>query len=160
MIELKITPEMVSSARAEAQELGSLRNSITSGEGNVAGFIGELLVADFYGATRVSGNRNYDMTVGDLRVDVKTKRRTVEPAPHYFATVAAYNTKQECDYYVFTSVLTTLDFGWICGWLSKDEFFEKAQFFRKDDPDPSGQFGWTFTADCYNVPLSELKDKP
>lgn len=43
MIEVKITGSQIDKAKALAQELGQLNNSITGGQGNLAGFIGEIL---------------------------------------------------------------------------------------------------------------------
>ena len=41
MIEVKITPQMKKRAWAKARKMGKLRNSITRGQGNIAGFLGE-----------------------------------------------------------------------------------------------------------------------
>ena len=43
MIEIEITPEMVDKARIKAEELGTIRNSITKGKGNLVGFLGEVV---------------------------------------------------------------------------------------------------------------------
>ena len=40
MIEVELTPDMLSRAKKKAKEMGQLRNSITKGDGNVAGFLG------------------------------------------------------------------------------------------------------------------------
>ena len=41
MIELNITKEMIESCKEKANEIGKLKNSITRGEGNLSGILGE-----------------------------------------------------------------------------------------------------------------------
>ena len=41
MREVEISTAMMENARIKAKELGSLRNSITRGGGNIIGFLGE-----------------------------------------------------------------------------------------------------------------------
>ena len=53
---------MVKSAFLKASKLGSLNNSILSGSGNAAGYLGEEAVADYLGADIVSdGEYNFDL---------------------------------------------------------------------------------------------------
>ena len=41
MIEIKITERMKQRAWRKARSMGKLKNSITAGDGNIAGFLGE-----------------------------------------------------------------------------------------------------------------------
>ena len=41
MIEIKITEDMKKRAWRKAREMGEINNSITKGDGNIAGFLGE-----------------------------------------------------------------------------------------------------------------------
>ena len=47
MIEVKITPQMKKRAWDKARKMGKLRNSITRGQGNIAGFLGEEIANAF-----------------------------------------------------------------------------------------------------------------
>lgn len=151
--------ELVDEAMAKAQELGSLKNSIRSGDGNFVGILGEMAFAREYGFT-YAPTYNYDViTTGGKKLDVKTKERNVACLESYLATVADYNTKQECDGYVFLSIYTNSDDAYVVevmGWLPKDEFYQQAKFYREGDRDPGGD-GWTFKADCYNIYYSQLR---
>jgi len=156
MIEVAITPEMIKQAQKEAEELGVLRNSITEGNGNVAGILGELVVAKATGSTK-SNTRDYDLLRPDgSKSDVKTKRCTSQPESYYECSVADFNTSQRCDSYVFVRVLKDFSKAWIVGELPKKEYFEKAKFLQKGDYDPSNN--WKCKADCYNVPISKLNE--
>ena len=65
-----------------------------------------------------------------------------------------------CDYYLFTSIYGDYSRGWILGYLKKEEFFEKAIFFKKGDvdPDPRGD-KYVFPSNCFNVKVEQLNCK-
>ena len=46
MIEIDISTDQLDRARKKAVEMGKIPNSITNGGGSLAGFIGEVIVAD------------------------------------------------------------------------------------------------------------------
>ena len=60
MIEMAITEQMKEIARVKAEEMGKLYNSITRGDGNVAGFLGEAMVAKYTGAA-MTNTYDYDL---------------------------------------------------------------------------------------------------
>jgi hypothetical protein len=70
--------------------------------------------------------------------------------------VAALNTKQACDIYVFTRVLKDMTKGWILGWLNKEDYFNSAIFLKKGQVDPSNN--WKVLTDCYNLPIHKLNN--
>jgi len=154
--EIEITTEIIDNARIKAKELGQLRNSITRGKGNLIGFIGEEIALSCLGG-KAENTYDYDLTLKDgTKVDVKTKSTSVKPLPHYDCSVAAYNTKQDCDAYAFVRVKNDLSVGWYLGILPKSTYFDVAERFNKGDIDSSN--GFTIKADCYNVKISELQD--
>lgn len=138
-----------------ASQIGVLKNSIRKGEGNLVGCLGEVLVARHLKADQ-NNTYNYDLTRSGVKLEVKTKECTSSPQPHFNCSVAAYNTKQDCDYYVFVRILNDLKRAWILGYMQKNEFFKKATFNKKGETDSTSSFGWTFRADCYNLPIREL----
>jgi hypothetical protein len=155
MIELDITEEQASKAKELAKDLGTLNNSITRGQGNLAGFIGEVAVADYIGASHAN-TYDYDLVTADNKtVDVKTKRTNYPPRDHYDCSVAAFNTRQKCDYYAFVRVKNDLTKVWILGFYDKRKYFQDAKFHTKGEFDPSNNF--TFKADCYNMPIKSLQ---
>lgn len=154
--------ELVEEAQARADELGSLNNSIRAGAGNFVGILGEMAFAREYGFT-YAPTYDYDViTSGGKKLDVKTKERTVASIDSYLATVADFNTKQECDGYVFLSIFENEDGLYVVevmGWMPKDEFYQEAKFYREGDRDPGGN-GWNFKADCYNIQYGQLRPIP
>tara|TARA_A100001515_G_scaffold144911_1_gene150706 strand:- start:1748 stop:2224 length:477 start_codon:yes stop_codon:yes gene_type:complete len=157
MIEVTITDEMLLAARAKAVEMGKINNSILKGGGNVAGFLGEQVAMSVLGG---DWNNTYDYdftTEAGKRVEVKTKQTSVKPLPHYECSIAKFNTKQDCDAYAFVRVLNDFSIGWFLGVLTKETYFDKANFLKKGDIDPSNNY--TVKADCYNVRIDQLEEK-
>lgn len=157
MVEIIPSQSQISTAQEKAKELGSLNNSIRNGEGNVYGFLGEIIVSEYINAS-VSNTYDYDIIKGEVRIDVKTKCCTSKPQENYFCSVAAFNTKQDCDVYIFVRILEDFSKAWILGGRSRSGFLKNAIFFKKGEIDPSSTFGWTFRADCYNMKIADLKE--
>ena len=157
MIEVTITDEMLLAARAKAVEMGKIHNSILKGGGNVAGFLGEQVAISVLGGDW-NNTYDYDLTTeAGKRVEVKTKQTSVKPLPHYECSIAKFNTKQDCDAYAFVRVLNDFSVGWFLGVLTKEAYFDKANFLKKGDVDPSNNY--TVKADCYNVRIDQLEEK-
>lgn len=78
------------------------------------------------------------------------------PLISYDCSISSYNTKQNCDVYVFTRVQKDFSRGWILGYMNKNEYFDKAVYLKKGEIDNSNNF--TVKSNCYNIKISELYD--
>ncbi len=162
IVRIALTPQMVSEAEGLAEDLGILRNSITKGDGNLAGFLGEVAVAKHFEGRGIPVEHNntydYDLTIGKKRItiDVKTKRCTSKPFPYYECSVANFNATQKCDRYVFARV--TAREVYLLGWITKEDFKEKAVFHKKGETDTNivGGKPFKFHADCWNIRIDQL----
>lgn len=156
MIEVEITEQMKQRAWRKAREMGKLKNSITKGDGNIAGFLGEQ-VANFVICGDISNTYDYDIVKDGTTYDVKTKRCTSEPKPNYECSVASYNTVQKCDMYVFVRI-ENIDGkwgrAWVLGYMPKKEYYEKAKKLFKGQRDGDNWF--KVKSDCYNLRIDEL----
>ena len=154
--EVSIPIEMIDIARKKADEMGTLRNSITKGDGNIFGFLGELIVAKYLGI-KVDNTYDFDMKLHNgKKIDVKTKATSVKPKLNYECSIAAYNIKQVCDFYVFSRVHKNMNTGWVLGYMPKKAYLDTATQLKKGDYDPSNNF--TVKADCYNLEIEKLYD--
>lgn len=173
------TKKQIKTAQAREKEIrkmleardgrGHLNNSITEGDGTLAGYVGEELVRDYYNFLPSDTDPeifHYDALdpkhLG--KIDVKTKRCTSEPKPEYNCSIAATGAGQQCDYYAFVRVLNDLSQAWILGFIPKADFFalslKKNLVFKRGQPDPTSNRGWRFKWDCFNLPISDLLDAP
>ena len=153
MKKFKITKTALDRAKARAEKLPLLNNSIRKGEGKMVAYIGEEVAKHVLGG-EIEDTYDYDIVYGETKVDVKTKERTVPPRNYYECSVADFNTRQDCDEYAFVSVLDDLKEAWYLGKIGKKEFYETATFHKKGEVDPDNNF--TFKADCYNIPIHKL----
>jgi hypothetical protein len=152
MITVTVSSDTLKRARQKAEDMGKLNGSITKGEGNIAGFVGEEVVAGVLGITEWENTYDYDMTKDGMKIDIKTKRRNVPPLPHYDCQVPAQQMRQKCDVYVFVSVSYDNSKAWVLGYMPKNEFTTTAKFRAK------GSFDGAFEVknDLYYVPVSAL----
>lgn len=178
-IHCKIPRNLIAEANKLAPK-GAINNrSITNGERNVVGVLGELCYIKLIECICVDSfidytpTYDYDMLLGTLKFDVKTKQRTVAPRGDYAASIAAYSkNKQHCDYYAFTSITIDratneyTDFYYL-GHIRKNNYFKRATFKKKGELDgnnivnKNGNFKpFTITEDCYNIEYNKLTQYP
>lgn len=137
--------------------------------GRLVGFIGELSIIKYlynnsikYDWQNIDPNKpnfNFDIQINNLKIDIKSKDRTVEPKLDYECSIAGYS-RQLCDYYVFTSITrnSQLEYPYhtanILGYIPHDEYYENAKTWKKGDIDTSN--GWVVSIDCFNLPIEKL----
>lgn len=157
MIQLSITDEQFKRA-VELFEFKKLNNSITQGEGNLAGALGEILIVDKFSGLQAN-TYDYDIIINGYYIDVKTKRFTAKftPTRDWNLNIPDFNTTQKCDHYCFVGMADDYKNAYLYGFISRDNFYKKAVFGKEGEIDPNGNGTWKFRADCYNILISELK---
>jgi hypothetical protein len=152
MIECQIDDSLIELSRKRQLKMGVLAKSFTQGRGSLYGFIGEYLALSVVGG-ELADTFDYDI-MSDLTYtyDVKTKKVSSIPKPHYECSVSAYQRRQKCEAYIFCRVLKDMSKGWVLGWMPKDEYFEKSRFLMEGDRDGV----YTVRESCYNLPISQL----
>lgn len=161
MLELPITENQ--KARIELNKLNYVLNgSFTHGGGNIYGSAGEIVALDYLIATgheaKLAQTYDYDIIADGLRIDVKTKTTNVNSVPdNYICSVSNWNTRQECDLYLFVRVKKDLSIAWILGVISPAEFYKNAFFLKKGQPDPyAPEKEYRVVSDCYNIKSDQL----
>ena len=156
MIELTVTKEMIESCKQKAESIGKLKNSITKGEGNLSGVLGEYLTHKQLTKSIWKNTFNYDLIEYGVRIDVKTKRCTSAPQDFYDCSIAETSLHQHCDEYVFVRILNDMSKALLLGRMDHKEYFKKARFMAKGEVDLNNNF--TVKANCYNLQIKELHD--
>lgn len=162
IVNVKVTKKMAIKAWNKSKEQGTLTNSIRSGEGNLIGYIAEEAVKSFFGIEDTNDNCfDYDFIYKNEKYEVKAKETKYYPELHYEASIADYNTRQKCDYYVFTRVLkheTDLipKNVFIMGYMPKEEYMQVATFKKRGTRDTSNN--WLVKKDCWNIPYFKCYD--
>ena len=165
MLQLPFDNKMIREATNWAENLGGIYNSITKGDGNYVGRLGELALAKHLGV-EVEDHKDYDLIYNDSKVEVKTKRRATKPKSNYTVNIASTSRHQKPDTYAFLSVeYSDRDSGgnysdllkiWLCGYKSAEQFFEEAEFWPKGTPDPPF---FKAHSDMYVMKVGELDER-
>ena len=161
MVEMVITDEMISMAKLRREKMpGVIRNSIMGGNRTFEGCLGEVVVAIHMNAKYIT-TYDFDLVCKEYKIEVKTKVRSVLPKPHYEVSIANFNTKQECDYYVFVSLYcpkgkTLPEKAHIVGCYPPKQYINDAKFLKQGEIDPDNNF--VVRADCWNMKISDLKN--
>ena len=165
MLQLPFDNKMIREATNWAENLGGIYNSITKGDGNYVGRLGELALAKHLGV-EVEDHKDYDLIYNDSKVEVKTKRRATKPKSNYTVNIASTSRHQKPDTYAFLSVeYSDRDSGgnysdllkiWLCGYKSAEQFFEEAEFGPKGTPDPPF---FKAHSDMYVMKIGELDER-
>lgn len=157
MREFPITSEQIERAM-RLYDFDTLNNSIMSGKSNIYGALGEILAFDVFSKfmpVDMKSTYDYDMIFDNrVRVDVKSKRINVRPQESYNCSIAACNTTQKCDMYLFCKIKEDLSVGYIVGYCDKDEYFRRATFGKQGTMDRDT--GFFIKADCYNLQIKDL----
>ena len=154
MIEIEIQKHHIDKAKAMADDMGILNNSIMNGKGNIYGFLGEIILSEILNLKQCN-TYDYDLvTPNGKTVDVKTKKTKMKPLPYYECSIAAYNTTQSCDYYAFCRIDNSMNYLWFLGIIDKTLYFNKARFLKKGQQD--GDNGFIVRADCYNLSIEYI----
>jgi len=152
MIEINITPQILLKAEEKAARVGILKNSLKKGEGNLAGFIGEIVVKNYLGGQQID-SFDYDLFLENKKIEIKTKLTAVKPLPYYTCSVASYYL-QNCDFYLFVRVKNDYNLAWILGYKSAEDI-RKFPLLKKGDFDKSNNF--TVKMDNYAIPIKDLE---
>ena len=154
IIERDITKDMIEEAKKEAKEQGVLRNSFTRGDRTVSSILAEIMFCKYSGAKRES-TYDYDCILDGKKIDVKSKECSSIPMPMYEVGVPVSQEKQQCDTYAFCRIYKSLEKGWILGFMTKNEYYEKAYPCEAGQVDDNGM---KYKAPSWNMRIGELHD--
>lgn len=111
------------------------------GDGNkdeqFTGLLGQTVFADLLGSNRPRGDIGFDggidFIVNGIKIDIKTMTRTVPVKSHYVHNFIGYQLKYETQGYVFASYNKRTNIMTICGYVTKEQFIERAKFYKKGE---------------------------
>jgi hypothetical protein len=162
-----LTTEDLEVCREKAKAMGELKHSIIQGKGNLTGFCGELAVHKYLKDSEWVSHDSYDYDIvfGRLKIDVKSKWCNGYPEETFDCSIAAYNTTQKCDSYVFCRVTSeeSKDYDnpstvYILGYMPKAKYFANARLWKKGECDATNNH--IFTVDTYNCKIRDLFAMP
>ena len=153
---INISEEQIERAK-KLYSFKELRGSITKGEGNLRGALGEIIVFDIFTDKGSEINKkstfDYDLIIDGYKIDVKTKATNYKPIDSFNCSIPAAQKRQKCDYYFFTYITYDYKQCYLAGYKSKESFFKQSTFAKKGELDKGY---WKYRADCYNLRMKNL----
>ena len=140
-----------------------MRNDGSDGnqDQQLVGVIGQNMMALALGKPFMRPSTTHDggvdFEVFGLKLDIKTMGRTVPPQLNYVNNFMASQMKFSVDGYVFASFNKTNNKLSICGWIPKEEFMQRADFYAKGtNRTRDDNTGFFVKADMYEISNSRL----
>lgn len=139
IFEVKITPEMYKEAqeRNEAFEkmfgvYGTHRTEHNRKKIRMTGYLAEVVIKYTIPILRYSDEVQYDFkSPKNKTFDSKSQGCNFKPHIDYIGTLYEDQKNREVDYYIFNRVKNDFSVAWICGFIPKEEFLQKAEFISK-----------------------------
>lgn len=157
MIKRYLTDDEILEAK-RLYDFKKLNNSITKGQSQIYGALGEVMVMNFfklyYENVEYVGSYDFDLKINGKKIDVKTIKTDKEPTKDFNANISAFNITQKTDFYLWCSVAENMKYGYIIGYLEKDEFYKIAQLKKKGEIDWGN---WVFKSDTYTTQIKNIK---
>jgi len=120
---------------AQAGSMGHRQDgSDGTAEQQLTGIIGQNMIHLSLGKPLIEPNTGFDggvdFEVFNLKCDVKTMGRSVQPKLSYVNNLLASQIHFQVDAYLFLSLNKTANLLTVCGWLPKASFLERATLYE------------------------------
>lgn len=124
------------------------------------GIVAQCLIMDSLGMPLIEPkgfDGGFDMIWNHKTYDIKSMGRNCDPKPYFVNNLIGLQKHFNVDRYIFCSINRQSMELTICGWIDKEQFFNKANFYpkgtirKRDD-----QTTFNTKADLYELPNSEL----
>ena len=129
-----------------------------------AGFVGQLAAHKFFVGSEHIDAHDYDLLLGQKRLEVKTATRNIAPRyeRNFWCRIAASNDSQLCDYYIFCQTQwqhkareqKLMHGAWILGFLDVESARNKMHFARKGDVEAGDEF--PEKGDCWKIEVINI----
>jgi len=157
-------------ATNRANEIPIYENSHREHDANIVGALGEVVAEAWFRENDLEVLDERDKTTHDylfasgVRVDVKTKDRTVPPRAYYDCSVPLYNHEhQRPDFYVFVSLqrpkhkssdASSFTDAYLLGMTDQATLNDIGVIWKADQTDERNNT--TFWTDCINIEVQQL----
>ena len=153
----RVSKDILQEAQEKAKAMGPLRGSILKGQGNVAGFVGKIVLFKLLQAhfPDVAYIESSNLKIAGKRIAVRVKQRTVPPQPFYNCSVTHTSLKKEkFDYFAFCQISEDMKEFWLLGFISWDRLMREGFDLAKGEKD--GRF--TVRESCKNIKIGDLEE--
>lgn len=90
----------------------------------MTGYLAEASIRSYFPQLHYSDNDNVDFIIDSITFDSKAQGCNTKPLDNYVGTLYEEQKKRDVDYYIFSRVKNDFSIVWICGAISKKDFFD------------------------------------
>lgn len=163
MISYKLKSDVIEHARwlVNNTNYGQRGNADGSKAQQFIGMVGQCSVMDMLSielpTLSYEHDGGVDIKIGNVTIDVKTMGRTCDPKPYFVNNLIGLQKHFDVDAYIFCSINTISKMMSVCGWISKQDYFDKANLHLKGATRTrSDNTTFVTKADLYELPNSKL----
>ena len=123
------------------------------------GIVSENTIRNYLGYELIEAkgfDGGYDIMYKGMRTDIKSMTRKVEPKPYYVNNIFDAQIKNNSEAYIFSSLNVSNKILTICGWITKDEFINKATFYAKGTERIRGKEKFVLRANNWEIENKDL----
>ena len=138
---IKISQDMRDRAKSKYEKIKidptkDKRRFASEGKRLLYGYLGEAIVMDYYNVGDID-DYEYDIIIGEYKVDVKSISCKFKPPTNYLAAVNSCEIegehRQDADVYIFVRIREDCKAAWLLGFIECDRFFEMSNFIEKGE---------------------------
>lgn len=93
----------------------------------MTGYLAESSIRYIFPFIQYSDTDEVDFVINQITIDSKAQGCNSKPLDYYSATLYEEQKNRKADYYIFSRVKNDFSVVWICGIISKSEFFKTAK---------------------------------
>jgi len=165
MFKVKVKNDIIAHCKEQLKKYNFGKRGYADGtpEQQLVGIIGQTVILDLFDLAWIDGGKGFDggidLVYNGISIDIKTMGRTTEVRSYYVNNFIALQKKYDVEAYIFASYNKIKKEITLVGWLPKQLFEDKADFFQKGAyrTRSDGTKFKTFS-DLYEIKNSDLFD--
>lgn len=132
-------------------------------EEQYTGLLGQSMICRLLGLPLPTGEGGFDdgvdLEINGLKIDVKTMGRTTPVRKYYVNNFIALQKHYQTDVYIFCSIDKSTSKFTVCGWVTKAQLLDRAEFYKKGTKRFRSDKTWFKTkTDLYEIANDKLND--
>ena len=156
---INITPDIYQEAKQRnlsyKQKYGNTgTHRLNKDRQRMTGYLAEASIRSYFPQLNYSDNDNVDFIIDSITIDSKAQGCNSKPLDNYVGTLYEEQKTRDVDYYIFSRIKNDFSIAWICGVISKKDFFDLSILVEAGTTNNN----FTYDQSRYEIQYSKLID--